>query len=283
VAVQAKLECPEETIFVRERALRYYGKDMEQLGIPLAKYFPLRETPLTLLDDLCRSLWGWENCHDCLNTGVRSQGRCPSCPWSARPLLGPFREFYQAMTYRHTPEDWFKSPPAVQSHIDLLSIAAFIQKHPQTPRQDLVAMYSRRSRIPGLTDANKSQAFDFALSILSMVPFAEGELSLDDHSICVPETWLEHQSAHEALESALPIGRCLTKVERRMVSQHLSVAKLRSHGLEVLKTDDFRQHLDYDPAIPGVYVFHHHGFLRGHMSSVRSSGCADNRSVKHRS
>lgn len=252
---------------------------MAHLGIPFAKYFPLRDVPSNLLNDVCRKLWGWKSCQECSSTGFRPCGRCPSCPWSAMPLLEPFQRFYEQLTYRHTPEDRYKFPPALQSHVDLLNIAAFIQDHPRMPRKELMERYFYRNSPPASMDTNHNQAFDFALSVLSMMPFAENELSLDDRSAGGPETWSEHQSAYEAIEGAIAVGRSLSRDEKRMVSQSLSLAKLRSCGLDILKTDDFRQHLDYDPVIEGMYIFHHHGFFRRHLSSTRASVCPDNRSV----
>ncbi|OSS44663.1 hypothetical protein B5807_10525 [Epicoccum nigrum] len=252
---------------------------MSQFGIPLTKYFPLRTFPQDTLETLCRSLWGWKNCPQCVNTGVSSNAKCPRCPWSMQPHLEPFRLFYREITYQYTPEDRCKSPPVLENHVALLKIAAFIQHHPQYPRKQLIAEHFGNHGIMDMTDANKNQAFDLALSVLSMIPFAENNVCLDRNPVDGPETWAEHQAASDVVASALPVGEPLSRQERRTVCQNVSAANLEQYNLRIIKTDDFRQHLEYDSAESGVYVFFHPGFLIGHLSSLRSLAVADDRIV----
>lgn len=170
-------------------------------------------------------------------------------------------------------------PTSVAKSCRLAQYCSFIQDHPRMPRKELMERCFYRNSPPASMDTNQNQAFDFALSVLSMMPFAENELLSMIGQLVVQRLGRSIKSAYEAIEGAIAVGRSLSRDEKRMVSQSLSVAKLRSCGLDILKTDDFRQHLDYDPVIEGMYIFHHHGFLRGHLSSTRASVCPDNRSV----
>ena len=252
---------------------------MSQFGIPLTRYFPLRTFPRDILESLCRSLWGWEDCSQCVNTGVSSNAKCPGCPWSMQPHLEPFRLFYREITYQYTPDDQYKSRSVLQNHVALLDIAAFIQHHPQYPRKQLIAEHLGGNGVMNLSDANTNQAFDLALSVLSMIPFAENNLCLDRNPVDGPETWAEHQSASDIVALALPVGEPLSRQERRKVCQNVSAATLEHHNLRIIRTDDFRQHLEYDSTVSGVYVFFHPGFLRGHLSSQHSVAVVDDRLV----
>lgn len=240
---------------------------MAHLGISLDQRFPLRDIPQNILDDICRGLWGWTDCLKCIN-----KGHCPKsqCPWATRSSLNSFRTFYRELTFRHTPEDWYGSLPALKSHADLLELVGFIQDHPCSPRKELVARYYNRGESLQLTGANRCQAFDLALSILSMIPYAERNRHLDQSSIVAPETWRDHQSACDAIEKAIVPGTLLNKREMCVVAQGLSATKLLECGLSISGTDDLRQHLEYDAGTRSVYVFHHAGFLRGHLLSVRA-------------
>jgi hypothetical protein len=196
-----------------------------------------------------------------------------------QPHLEPFRLFYREITYQYTPEDRYKSLSILRNHIALLEIVAFIQHHPQYPRKQLIAEHRGDNGVISLTDANTNQAFDLALSVLSMIPFAESNLCLDRNPVDGPETWAEHQSASNVVALALPVGKPLSRQERRIVCQNISAASLEHHNLRIIRTDDFRQHLEYDSTVSGVYVFFHPGFLRGHLSSQYSVAVVDDRLV----
>lgn len=227
--------------------------------------FSLRCPAEEVLDELCRSSWGWTNCSRCQNLGLCAD---ISCPWKLRSALKSYRQFYLDVTFRYTSDDWDESLPALKSHGDLFEAVRLIQGKPGFSKRRLISTYfeDRDSHI-NLTDASKRRVFDLALHTQAMLPCEDWNPFQDRHITYVPETWRDDETACELVERAQPIGRPLDREEVRKIAQKVSAEKLRRCGMEITGTDDIRQHLCVDTKGRVVYIFHHSGFLKANLKA----------------
>lgn len=230
-----------------------------------AEYFPLRTPTEEDFGELCRSLWGWEDCVECSNRGDCTTG---SCQWVQHPSLSTCRKFYRDATYRYTSDDWFKSLPLLQTHGDLHRLVRFIVDRPNISRECLIASYFRQGEHAQTTEAEKSRTFNLAYSMIAMLPCAERNAFHIQCPGLAPVTWKKGQAACEVWETAIPNGRTLTDEEVRWVTTNLSAKRLHDCGFEIIDTTDPRLHLAIGSTTKGkqIHVFHQAGFLRQHLS-----------------
>lgn len=232
----------------------------------ISQHFPLLNSSQKILDDACRSLWGWADCSLCLD-----QGNCmqTNCPRNLRVWLEPYLKFYLETTSLYTSEDWDEPILALKSHADLQRLIELIQNHPDTRKSELISRYfASHSDSKKLNDASKNYAFDLALSTLTMVPFSKKNQFYNQYPILAPETWQHDWPAHLVMCNAIKAKRSLSKIEACSVTHELSAARLEEFGVAIQGTSDLRQHLAFNSKKKALTCLSTDGFPEGVSKSA---------------
>ncbi|KAK6856328.1 hypothetical protein PG995_006515 [Apiospora arundinis] len=249
--------------------------------------FPLRETTVRDLEDLCKVLWEWSDCALC-----DSQNPCagtPGCSWHRFKRLTSFFNYYRAETKRHIPEISSQYPQALRNHADLRRIIGLLRNNPDEPLSHLT---NRCFNADGTTyssppiTADQRRAFSLALQIMSMVTVPEKDsyvANLDAALLTV--VWSNNVSPAQYLEAILQgqshtggvvsygaVHRPAKIIEVNRILESLKARRLRKVGkLEFEATDSLNDHLRLDKKSGVVKLFRHTAFLKEQLFASRST------------
>lgn len=188
-----------------------------------------------------------------------------------RASLEPYLKIYLQSTSLYTSEDWDEPVLALESHVDLQRLIRFIKSHCNKRKSELISEYfASHTNGTRLTDASRNQAFDLALSALTMVPFSRRNRFHKQYPILAPETWQDDRPAQLVLQNAIKAERPLSKIEACSVTHELSAARLEEYGIDIVGTSDLRQHLAFDSESKRLHIFQQVGFLKAHLRAHNS-------------
>lgn len=232
--------------------------------------FPLAKVTQETLAGLCRVLWGWTPCTQWVAGQACQTSNC-SCKQAAK--LEPFFDFYRLVTAYYLPDEIGHAHPALSSHEDLLEIISFILTNQDTPRSQLSATYFEpRSQQPCASDQNR--AFNLAARIITMIQPSDEHVSdgLLEAGI-EPVIWGNETSFTAFVQSVFTKREypVLNSGEQSASSLRLALTSITSHrlkkvaGLEIIPTNDLRQHLALDHVNGTVSLFHYTSVLKEYL------------------
>jgi hypothetical protein len=236
--------------------------------LPIPDHFPLRDPPDNVFEEVCQVLWGWKSCSICHNQGTCQAG---NCPWNRTKFLNLYLSFYRQTTSWSTPEYWPEPWPALNSHSDLMNVVRFIKSQPNCPRRQLIDSYFAKYGSPKTPDVDKNRAFDLGMNVLALLPCTSRNQYYNRCSSTALIIWKDYQSACELLEDAIPAARPLSRQEIYLVTQKISIKRLKDRGIKIHNTNHLSQHLKHEIKDNVVYIFHHAGFLKEHLSDINGS------------
>lgn len=250
-------------------------------------WYPLAGATRQDLRSLCKVLWHWQLCDNC-DAGEDCQSLL--CPWKKSKRLEPFFNFYRKSTSIYVPDLLPASVPSLRSHADLHEIIRTIKGNSQICRSELTeTFFAQRARdnncaaVPPAADQHR--AFSLAVRAMTMVTSSvENQLDGLLESGTLPVTWQSDTSFSDFIQQIFPAredidfgsndhGDHLVPIPTQG-SNWSSVTAMRLKkvaGLELIPTDNLRNHLRLDLKAMTVEIYHHTSVLKEHLKA--SLGC----------
>lgn len=239
----------------------------------ISHLYPLRDPPEQTLSAMCAIFYSQHDGGQCNRLGECSRA---TYLHNSRLSLEPYLEHYREITFLYTSENWQSPGSALTNHDDLHKLLKLLKQYPHRPKSELIAdCFGTDDHGSKLDVTSRNRAFDLALSILAMVPFAKKNLFHQQYQMLAPEIWRGNQSAHFVLRKAVTPGHKLSTSEVCSISCTVSAMRIKKRGFEMEGTSDLRQHLNCDTIAKRIYVFRYPGFLKAHLDSCSRSESED--------
>ena len=236
---------------------------------------PLAMATQDTIASLCQALWGWRPCLKWISGSQVCENQALGCPCERAAKLEPFFDFYRLVTAYYLPDDIGSSHPALASHDDLLEIISHLLSNADMPRSQLTANYFRTRRHGGHKEplaSDQDRAFNLAARIIAMVQPSAGQQfeGLLEAGVR-PVVWRGDTSFTAFLHSVFP-KRQYPALSPDQIASKVSLASMTSHrlkvaGLNIIPTNDLREHLALDAQKGTVSLFHYTSVLEEHISS----------------
>jgi len=237
--------------------------------------FPLADVSQENLASLCETLWGWKPCPQWLQ-GHSCQ---MSCCCQRATKLEPFFNHYRNITACYLPDVVGDSHPALRTHDDLFDIMSLIRFNADKPRAQLISEYfGMRALQAGKEPPRPDQdrAFNLAARVLVMVQCSaenqcDGLLEAGNQ----PLTWHSGKSLSGFIASIFPKREhpALNASDDVAISGRVQLDSVTAKrlkkvgGLDIIGTNDLRNHLFLDEKRGILSVFHFTSVLKEHLAA----------------
>jgi hypothetical protein len=269
------------TLFTVWHASRSSMKLFDETVFPLAS---IRQQDLA---SVCNSLWNWSPCHRWID-GEPCQAT--GCHCHRARALKSFFEFYKEATTCYLPDVVGHTSPALRSHQDLAAIVEILVTKDEICRSQLTTEYfdqraQQGCERPPINDQNR--AFNLAARVICMVhPSAESQTDGLLDSGVQPVIWCNDKSFSSFVASVFPrrqhpalntAGGDSTHSANIKLSQ-ITAKRLRKVArLDIIPTNDLRDHLHLDETNGTVSVFHYTSFLKEYLHAYSNARFNDSR------
>ena len=210
---------------------------------------------------LCRILWDWDLCKECL--GGCQECRSDVCPINRLGALQPYFRYYQrqCFLYERAVEDFPR-------HADLFQLVKLVRSELHLTKEGPAQKSGDHAPwSDGISNEERVAALDLAAKVIYMVPCSTGASNMQDFAVVELGTnrapWQEDSTFFEYFSTYFPQLRRISELPRDLFD--LNAERLSQVGVTFLPTDDLSSHLKFNPKTMKIQIFHHGAFLKENL------------------